>query len=203
MTDLGQLLRQRLNPLLAGVVSAAVLLGTLALAIENRAAILRDGREIVLKTEPVDPRDLMRGDYVRLGYTDISSVDAALVSGAWPAEDTTAPVWLILAPASDGVYVPRAASFSKPSAMATQDVVVLRSLPARIMIATRTGGTNLVGPLRFGIERYYVPEGEGLEIEKAQNEGRTTVAVRVSADGEPQIARLMIDGETLYEEPLY
>ena len=203
MTDLGQLLRRRLNPLLAAIVSGAVLLGTLALAIENRAAILRDGREIVLKTEPVDPRDLMRGDYVRLGYTDISSVDAALVSGAWPPEDTTAPVWLILAPASDGVYVPKAASFSKPSAMAVQDIVVLRSLPARIMIATRTGGTNQVGPLSFGIERYYVPEGEGLEIEKAQNEGRTTVAVRVSADGEPQIARLMIDGETLYEEPLY
>ena len=57
--------------------------------------------------------------------------------------------------------------------------------------------------LRFGIERYYVPEGEGLLIEDARNEGRTTVAIRVSASGEPQIARLMIDGETLYSEPLY
>ena len=203
MRDLGEVLRRRLNPVLAGVVSGVVLLGTLGLAIEQRAAILRDGREIVLKTEPVDPRDLMRGDYVRLGYTDVSSIDEGLIEGGWPAQDTTAPVWLIMAPASDGAYVPKAASFSKPSAMAAQDVVVLRSLPARIMIATRTGGTNLVGPLSFGIERYYVPEGEGLEIEKAQNAGRTTVAVRVSADGEPQIARLMIDGETLYEEPLY
>ena len=26
--------------------------------------ILRDGREITLKVEPVDPRDLLRGDYV-------------------------------------------------------------------------------------------------------------------------------------------
>lgn len=202
MTDLGQLLRRRLNPLLAGVVSGAVLLGTLALGIENRAAILRDGREIVLKTEPVDPRDLMRGDYVRLGYTDVSSIDEGLVEGGWPAQDTIAPVWLILTPASDGAYVARAASFSKPSAVAGEDVV-LRSLPVRISVAGPGNGLNSIGPLRFGIERYYVPEGEGLEIEKAQNEGRTTVAVRVSADGEPQIARLMIDGETLYEEPLY
>ncbi|MDZ7600740.1 MAG: GDYXXLXY domain-containing protein [Hoeflea sp.] len=202
MTDLGHTLRRRLNPLMAGLVSAAVLIGTLALAIENRASILRDGREILLKTEPVDPRDLMRGDYVWLGYTDISTIDTGLVSGAWPAEDTTAPVWLILAPGEDGAYVAKSAGFSRPDTLAA-DEVLLKSLPARIMIATRPGGTNLVGPLSFGIERYYVPEGEGLEIEKAQNEGRTTVAVRVSADGDPQIARLMIDGETLYEEPLY
>ncbi|MCZ4288499.1 GDYXXLXY domain-containing protein [Hoeflea alexandrii] len=202
MTDLGQLLRRRLNPLLAAIVSGVILLGTLALAIEHRAAILRDGREIVLKTEPVDPRDLMRGDYVRLGYTDVSSIDEGLVEGSWPEQDTTAPVWLILAPGSDGAYVARAARFSKPSAVAGEDVV-LRSLPVRISVAGPGNGLNSFGPLRFGIERYYVPEGEGLEIEKAQNAGRTTVAVRVSEDGEPQIARLMIDGETLYEEPLY
>jgi hypothetical protein len=40
-----------------------------------------------------------------------------------------------------------------------------------------------------------VPEGEGLEIEKARNEGRTTVAIRVSDAGVAQIARLMIDGK--------
>lgn len=202
MTDLGQLVRRRLNPLLAGIVSGAVLLGTLALAIEHRASILRDGREIVLKTEPVDPRDLMRGDYVRLGYTDVSSIDEDLVEGGWPAQDTTAPVWLVLTPGSDGAYVAKAASFTKPPAVSGEDVV-LRSLPARITVARPGSGVNSVGPLSFGIERYYVPEGEGLEIEKAQNEGRTTVAIRLSEDGEPQIARLMIDGETLYEEPLY
>jgi len=202
MTDLGHTLRRRLNPVLAGLVSAAVLIGTLALAIENRASILRDGREIVLKTEPVDPRDLMRGDYVWLGYADISSVDTGLVSGMWPTEDTTAPLWLILAPADDGTYVSSSASFSRPSAVGGEHVV-LKSLPVRITVDHPAGGLNSIGPLSFGIERYYVPEGEGLEIEKAQNEGRTTVAVRVSADGEPQIARLMIDGETLYEEPLY
>lgn len=202
MTDLGLLLRRRLNPIVAGLVSAAVLVGVLAIAIEKRASILRDGREIVLRTEPVDPRDLMRGDYVRLGYTDISTIEKSLVSGAWPAEDTTASVWLTLATGRDGAYVAKAASFSKPESV-TEDEVVLKSLPIRITVAQPTGGLNLIERLSFGIERYYVPEGEGLEIEKAQNEGRTTVAVRVSSDGEPQIARLMIDGETLYQEPLY
>ena len=36
---------------------------------------LRTGREIVLKTVPVDPRDLFRGDYVTLRY-DISRLQA-------------------------------------------------------------------------------------------------------------------------------
>lgn len=202
MMKFGHMLRRRINPLLAGLVSAAVLVGTLALAIERRAAILRDGREVVLKTEPVDPRDLMRGDYVRLNYKDVSSIEKQLVVGAWPVQDTTTPVWLILAPGSDGVFAAKAASFSRPDQVSA-DEVVLKSLPARISVAQPTGGLNSIGRLSFGIERYYVPEGEGLEIEKARNDGRTTVAIRVSENGEPQIARLMIDGETLYQEPLY
>ena len=202
MTGPGQMLRRPLNPYLAALVSAVVLIGTLALAIEQRAAILRDGREILLKTEPVDPRDLMRGDYVRLGYTDLSSIDETLVTGPWPAEDTTVPVWLTLAPGEDGAFVARSASFSRPETVAAEEVV-LRSLPVRVTVSQPSGGLNAIGRLEFGIERYYVPEGEGLEIEKAQNQGRTTVAVRISPDGAPQIARLMIDGETLYEEPLY
>ena len=202
MMKFGHMLRRRVNPLLAGLVSAAVLVGTLALAIERRAAILRDGREVVLKTEPVDPRDLMRGDYVRLNYKDVSSIEKQLVVGAWPVEDTTTPVWLILAPGSDGVFAAKAASFSRPQQVSAEEVV-LKSLPARVSVAQPTGGLNSIGRLSFGIERYYVPEGEGLEIEKARNDGRTTVAIRVSENGEPQIARLMIDGETLYQEPLY
>tara|TARA_R110002020_G_scaffold23525_1_gene78207 strand:- start:103 stop:711 length:609 start_codon:yes stop_codon:yes gene_type:complete len=202
MAVFGQMLRRPLNAYAAAVVSAVVLVGTLVLAIEQRASILRDGQEIVLKTEPVDPRDLMRGDYVRLGYTDLSAIDEGLVTGPWPAEDTTTPVWLTLAPDEDGAFVARSAHFSQPEAVAA-DEVVLRSLPVRVRVAKPSDGLNTIGRLEFGIERYYVPEGEGLVIEQAQNQGRTTVAVRVSADGEPQIARLMIDGKTLYEEPLY
>jgi uncharacterized membrane-anchored protein len=83
------------------------------------------------------------------------------------------------------------------------DAVYLRSDPVRLRGEDnpRTGKMTL--SLTFGIERYYVPEGEGLEIEAARNEGRTTVAIRVSEAGVAQIARLMIDGKTLYEEPLY
>ncbi|HIE31672.1 MAG TPA: hypothetical protein EYP67_04720 [Methanosarcinales archaeon] len=35
---------------------------------------LHFGQEIVLKTDPIDPRDLFRGDYVTLSY-EISRID--------------------------------------------------------------------------------------------------------------------------------
>ena len=56
-------------PLLARYILAALLLCGLILAmVFQRAAILRDGKEVRLEVVPVDPRDLFRGDYVVLGY---------------------------------------------------------------------------------------------------------------------------------------
>ena len=54
--------------LLAACLVALGELGFLSWVIAGRAAILRNGQEVVLSVEPVDPRDLLRGDYVRFGY---------------------------------------------------------------------------------------------------------------------------------------
>lgn len=199
---LGQVLRREINPVLAALLSAAVLVGTLVYMIQGRAAILRNGTEVVLKAAPIDPRDLMRGDYVRLGYENISTVSGALLAGDWPVQDVDAPLWLALETGEDGLARVTSISFSRPETGAA-DTVYLRSEPVKVYASDKDRAGEVVLSLQFGIERYYVPEGEGLEIEAARNEGRTTVAVRVSASGEPQIARLMIDGETLYSEPLY
>lgn len=202
MTALDQLLRRGINPVVAAIVCAVVLAGSIVLMIQGRAAILRDGDEIILKTAPVDPRDFMRGDYVRLSYEDISAVDGALFTGSWPEQDLYAPVWLTLETGENGVAVVTALNLEKPDPV-KPGAVYLKSKPAKLYAVDEPKTGNLRLNLQFGIERYYVPEGEGLEIEDARNAGRTTVAIRVSEDGVPQIARLMIDGEMLYEEPLY
>ena len=56
--------------LVAAVLLAFAQIGFLSWIIAGRAAILRDGQEVLLKVEPVDPRDLLRGDYVRAGLRD-------------------------------------------------------------------------------------------------------------------------------------
>lgn len=202
MMDFAQVLRREINPVIAAIVCAVVLIGTLGVMIQGRAAILQNGAEIILKTSPVDPRDLMRGDYVRLAFESISVVDGSLFEGEWPDKTGFAPVWLTLETGEDGLAVPTAVTHKKPEPV-NPKAVYLRSKPVELYGAEQSGSKDVSVSLSFGIERYYVPEGEGLEIEAARNAQRTTVAVRVSEDGEAQIARLMIDGEALYQEPLY
>ena len=47
--------------------AALVQVALLTVMIVDRVQILRDGKEVTLKSRPVDPRDLLRGDYVVLG----------------------------------------------------------------------------------------------------------------------------------------
>jgi uncharacterized membrane-anchored protein len=74
------------NSILMAVLVAVIQIGFLGWSIMGRAAILREGREVLLKVEPVDPRDLLRGDYVRLGYEA-----GTVVSGADEGTRTPTP----------------------------------------------------------------------------------------------------------------
>ncbi len=58
--------RTYLWPLLAGVavIQSAVLFNM----VYQRDRLLKTGKEIVLPVQPLDPRDIFRGDYVTLGY---------------------------------------------------------------------------------------------------------------------------------------
>src|SRR5690606_1773289 len=62
------------------VITALLQTGILYAGIEKRASVLRSGAEVTLQTEPFDPRDLMRGDYVVLGY-EISSLSRKSIQG--------------------------------------------------------------------------------------------------------------------------
>jgi uncharacterized membrane-anchored protein len=188
------------------LVVAAVLLALAQIAflswiIAGRAAILRDGKEVLLKIQPVDPRDFLRGDYVWLTY-EIRDVPVKLVENAPAGEFVTeeGSIFVRLGKDSDGYWRARSASLGEASAKAAaQDEVDIRG--------TVTGGWTL-GPegsfsVNYGMDRYYVPEGEGRAIETDMRERPFGILAAVSSDGTPQIKALM-DGQTkLYEEPLY
>jgi uncharacterized membrane-anchored protein len=57
--------------------------------------------------------------------------------------------------------------------------------------------------VRYGIESYFVPEGEGGKIEAARNERKLTVVAAVTPSGRAAIRRLLIDGEPVYDEPWF
>ena len=55
----------------------------------------------------------------------------------------------------------------------------------------------------YGIEQYFVPEGEGRNIENLRDDSRINVVVAIGGDGKAAIKRLLIDGVERYEEPLF
>jgi len=185
---------------LAAVLLAVAQIAFLSWMIAGRAAILRNGQEVLLKVQPIDPRDLLRGDYVRLGY-EIRDVPVKLVANA-PAGDfftQQGPIIVRLGKDGDGYWRVRSASLGEPQGQPPTGEVDIRG--------TVSDGWSL-GPeasfsVDYGIDRFYVPEGEGRAIETDMRERPFGILAAVASDGTAQIKALM-DGETkLYEEPLY
>jgi uncharacterized membrane-anchored protein len=188
--------RFRIRPLWAAFVVCLMMTAVLAYMVESRASILRYGTEVRLRTAPVDPRDFLRGDYVTLNY-DIADLRTVALDGERPKGERHAVVYVRLRAGVDGFWAARSYSFSPlPPADGT---VVLKSQPFDYERQNEGAITNV----HFGIERYYVPEGQGREIEDSVSSADLAVIIKVSGSGIGQIARLELQGRPLYEEPLY
>lgn len=184
----------------AAVLAAALQIGFLSWVIQGRAAILRDGSEILLKVEPVDPRDLLRGDYVRLGY-NISNVSLALFEPAPRAEEQARQlaVMIRVAAGEGGIWEIRGARrASAPAApLGAEEVEIAAVMPYGFGVGADTARVD------YGIERFYLPEGEGLEIERDMNTRSFFMKVAVGPSGTAQIKAFYDGDRQLYAEPLY
>lgn len=185
---------------LAAVVLALVQIGFLSWIIAGRAAVLRNGQDVLLKVEPIDPRDLLRGDYVRLNY-DIREIPVKLVTNAPSGDAVPAEraIFVRLGRDEDGYWRPRSASLDQPAAVPAAGEVDLRGTVSTLW----STGEDTSYSVSYGIDRYYVPEGEGLAIEADMRTRPFGILAAVGRDGTPQIKALMDGEKPLYEEPLY
>ncbi|MBF9141306.1 GDYXXLXY domain-containing protein [Hymenobacter properus] len=166
----------RRRPLLRLLVAAQVLyvLGVAGAGYATTAL----GQHVVLATTPVDPRDLLHGDFVRLRYV-IS--DASL--NQW--HDAAAPrrrqgVFVLLAQGPDSLSTTVGVYPKAPTAAPGQ--AVLRAWITDVYRHSLT--------LRFNLERYYVPEGSGLRLEKAGRLHPLRVHVGIAPWGQARIERV-------------
>lgn len=192
-------------PLLWRVLAAMLLLtGGLLAMVESRAGILRSGAEVRLKTVPVDPRDLFRGDYVVLAYP-ISMVEGpAGGDGGLRRGDA---VFVTLTPDSEGFARASAVARTRPAVTGSDVVIAGRVQSTGACALNETGEADCGSGRRrlriaYGLESYFVPQGEGRAIETTQR-SRIEVVAAVSAGGEAAIKRLLIDGKLVYAEPPY
>lgn len=189
----------RIPPIAAAIIAASLQTAMLGYMVEGRASILRNGADIRLKTLPVDPRDLLRGDYVILSYA-ISTIPKSIVTGEVPKVNGRERLIVRLKPGTDGLWTATEASFG--TLAPEEGSVLLRTQPFDYYSVTDGVLPDSLF-VSYGLERYYVPEGEGKVLEDARNQEELEVEARVSKDGTPQIARLILRGEPVYDEPLY
>ena len=168
---------KRLSVLIA-VFWLVIILGFIA----SKEFTLRTGTHVLLKTVPVDPRDLFRGDYVTLNY-EISTLD----------------LWDIRAPFTnfrigDKIYV----SLKRVHGYGVVSGIHKNSPKSKKLLLKGTAksahGKKLT--VDYGIESYFEPEGKGKEIERAR-ERKLVVEVSIDMFGNAGIRSLFIDGEQL------
>jgi uncharacterized membrane-anchored protein len=127
------------------------------------------GKKIMLKVMPVDPRSLMRGDYVDLRY-EVSrpgSLDTFLPKGR---------VYAKLKRDDDGIYHPEGYFVDRPDI--GPDEAVLK------------GSVDYRGA-RYGIETYFVEEGTGNNIENMTRTGQVYAVIAVTRGGNATLVSLV------------
>lgn len=185
----------------------AAVFGLQALAliymIADRRWTLVTGTPIVLETAPVDPRSLFSGDYVALNYK-ISRLQLAELGGDrdFRRHDS---VYVLLrrgAPYWEAVSVHRTAPTPSPGHIVIRGEVGdtgIRSWDP----AQRRAVDGVYLSVRYGIESYFVPEGEGRAIERPAADERVSIRVAVDTRGRGAIKSLLVNGRELYEERLF
>jgi uncharacterized membrane-anchored protein len=179
---------------LAGLIQVALI----AVMVFDRMRILRDGTEVTLQTRPVDPRDFLRGDYVVLSY-DISSLPAGALKDT-PV--TGKGIYVKLAPKAGGLFE-AVSVHTEPVALGAGEVLIHGRLTggATCGVGSRSYCEKIF--INYGIERFFVPEGEGRELEKSRNQGKVTIVAAVTGSGRAAIKRLLLDGQPVYDEPWF
>lgn len=195
----------RVPVLWRALAAMLILCGALLALVESRASILRSGAEIRLKTAPVDPRDLFRGDYVVLGY-EIGTIDGSAVEGDRMFAKGDA-IHVSLVPDGEGFARVKAVHRNRPATSSSDIVIAGRVTTTGACALNAAGETDCekgrtrLG-VRYGLESYYVPQGTGLAIERTERK-RIEIVAAVSASGEAAIKRLLIDGKLVHAEPPY
>ena len=180
----------------AGVIQVLLI----AFMVGDRVRILRSDTEVILKTRAVDPRDFLRGDYVVLNY-DISSAPTGELKDT-PVSGPGMLVYVKLARGADGFH--QAVSLHRePVAVGPGEALIRGRVDNRSFCGDNRRMFCSSVQLSYGLEKFFVPQGEGREIEKARNDGKVAVVAAVASSGRAAIKRLLLDGKPVYDEPLF
>lgn len=142
-------------------------------------------QKILVKSQPLDPRDLLSGQYIRLTY------NFSTLWGTWDPEkkETVRPawaaqlngdakgIWMVLHEV-DGFYEPKIALSEKPTDISVGEVVI-------------KGRKDHNNRINYDIERYFVPEG----TPNPRQEEAITVELNIYGNGLAKINKVYVSGK--------
>jgi len=166
----------------------------------SQEIILHTGQEIILETSPVDPRDIFRGEYVVLRYniSTLSTDQCCFKSFAQKERQEIHngdKIYVQLQP-NDETWIAINASKSKTANNNPETITIKGKITE---IKNRCYDNIPEGrcyaeeySLEYGIESYFVPEGQGKAIEQTKD---LKVIARVNSRGIAKINNLLVNGE--------
>lgn len=147
----------------------------------SREYVLQTGELVKIQTAPIDPRDLFRGDFVRLTYA-MSEVSSGMLEDALKDKELKKGdvLYARLETSASGI-----ASLTSIHESPSEDGS--HYLKARVQNnVMKPKNNNQVLRLKYGIEQYFVEQDKGIEIEKKRG-GRNEVQV-------PMIMHIALSG---------
>jgi uncharacterized membrane-anchored protein len=164
-----------LLPFLSVLLTLIVLSAMLGTMVWSRVSLLQNGTQIVLKTAPIDPRDLLRGYYVRLNY-DISRISLADLVDPISKDDfengfkSHSNVFVKLQPDTDGFWSPvsihRTMPDSAPSQAGNNQTAIIRGYLKYRSCSSRFSTIKRCKlSLRYGIEKFFAAKQRSKKLE--------------------------------------
>jgi uncharacterized membrane-anchored protein len=147
---------------------------------------VRTGETVLLKVQPVDPRDLVRGDHITVQY-EISRLSRSDV--AWDNDAPTccqAPVYVELQKQDDGYW--KAVAVHGDRTHSRDGTVLIRGT-----VQDNYVSSTQRAEIRYGIEDIFIPEGSGGQVPSGSGHS-VAVAVKVDRFGNAVPRHFVVDG---------
>lgn len=149
-----------------------------------KTAVLTGGTEVLLRIEPVDPRDPLRGDHLNFSY-EISSPNSSLFNYSPIKEGDTVYVPL----EQQGKYWVAVSSVQKTKPIGKGKIFlrgkILSAYDNRIQII-------------YGIEDYFIPEGTGQDFSFWRQEASARVSI--DKDGNAVLKQIYVNDKPFTKE---
>lgn len=141
-------------------------------------APLWTGTEVKIKTVPVDPRSLFRGNYARLAY-DISTISVDNLPSSKELRNGEV-VYVSISKSATGLFEFIGASLTEPE----------QGLFIKGRIGKRRANNSKRITIKYGIEAFFAPKDKALALEKTLRSNAVAILM-ISADGKARLKEVV------------